>query len=452
MSAESTYHTQWTTRWAFILAATGSAVGLGNIWRFPYMAGENGGGAFVLVYLLCIALIGLPVMMAEIAIGRRGRQSPINSFRTLARLGGHWVGWRFAGWLGVIAGFFILSFYSVVAGWALAYVIEAARGAFEGAALEDTRAIFGELVANPAALLFWHTVFMLMVGIVVARGVQSGIERAVRILMPALLLLLVALVLYAMNSGGFAEGLAFLFAPDFSRIGPGTFLAAMGQAFFTLSLGMGAIMVYGSYLESHASIPRTAGVIVVMDTAVALLAGLAIFPLIFALGLEVESGPALVFEIIPLAFGSMPWGSFFATLFFVLLVFAAWTSAISLIEPLVAYFSENRAWSRRFSAWTAVTAIWLAGLGSVVSFNVAADVELFFGMNWFAFIDFATNNVMLPLGGLLIAMFVAWVLPKAVVMEEIGLGGAKFTLWYTLIRFITPIGVVAVFLNAIGVI
>ncbi len=452
MSAESTYHTQWTTRWAFILAATGSAVGLGNIWRFPYMVGENGGGAFVLVYLLCIALIGLPVMMAEIAIGRRGRQSPINSFRTLARLGGHWVGWRYAGWLGVIAGFFILSFYSVVAGWSLAYVVEAALGVFDGAALQDTEAVFADLVANPAVLVFWHTVFMLMVGLVVARGVQSGIERAVRILMPALLLLLVVLVVYAARSGGFAEGVAFLFAPDFSQIGPQTFLAAMGQAFFTLSLGMGAIMVYGSYLASHASIPRTAGAIVAMDTGVAILAGLAIFPLIFALGLEVESGPALVFETIPLAFGAMPAGTFFATVFFVLLVFAAWTSAISLIEPLVAYFSENRAWSRKTSAWTAVAAIWLVGLASVVSFNVAADVDFFFGMNWFEFIDFTTNNVMLPLGGLLIALFVAWVLPKSDVMEEIGLGGGRFTLWYTLIRFITPIGVVAVFLNAIEVI
>ncbi|RMD70134.1 MAG: sodium-dependent transporter, partial [Gammaproteobacteria bacterium] len=289
-------HGQWSSRFAFILAATGSAVGLGNIWKFPYITGENGGGAFVLVYLLCILAIGLPIMMAEVMLGRRGRQNPINTMRTLAEESGASPWWRLLGWMGVLAGFLILSYYSVIAGWALAYIFRSAGGLFEGATAAMVQSIFAHLVQDPEKLLAWHTIFMGMTMMVVARGVRSGLEKAVRYMMPALFILLLVLVGYALNTGAFREGLDFLFTPRFERLSAPGVLIAMGHAFFTLSLGMGAIMIYGSYLPERASIARVSMAVVFSDTAVALLAGLAIFPLVFAHGLEPGSGPGLIFQ------------------------------------------------------------------------------------------------------------------------------------------------------------
>ncbi|MGD2056519.1 MAG: sodium-dependent transporter, partial [Gammaproteobacteria bacterium] len=316
-------HGQWSSRLAFILAATGSAVGLGNIWKFPYIAGENGGGAFVLIYLVCIAVIGIPIMMAEVMIGRRGRQSPINTMRTLAAEEHASPHWQWLGWAGMLGGFLILSFYSVIAGWALAYVFRAGSGVFTGLTADGVQSIFTNLVSEPERLLAWHTIFMVMTMLVVARGVSHGLERAVRLLMPALFVLLVVLVGYAWNSGAFEQGLEFLFRPDFSSITANGVLIAMGHAFFTLSLGMGAIMVYGSYLPDNASIAKTSIAVSLMDTLVALLAGMAIFPIVFANGLEPDSGPGLIFQTLPIAFGHMEGGAFFGMLFFILLVFAA---------------------------------------------------------------------------------------------------------------------------------
>jgi neurotransmitter:Na+ symporter, NSS family len=353
MSSTTSIHGMWSSRLAFILAATGSAVGLGNIWRFPYTAGEYGGGAFVLVYLLCVAAIGVPIMMAEIMLGRRGRQSPINSMRALAREEAASPLWQLLGWVGILSGFLILSFYSVIAGWTLAYVFRAAGGLFSGVDAAGSEAMFSALVADPERLLAWHTVFMVMTALVVARGVSSGLEQAVRWLMPALFVLLIVMVLYAAQSGQFQAGLAYMFYPDFGRLGARfgeAILSAMGQAFFSLSLGMGAIMIYGSYLNSRASIGQNAAIIAGMDTLVALLAGMAIFPIVLANGLEPGSGPGLIFQTLPIAFGQMPGGSLFGALFFVLLVFAAWTSAISLLEPMVAWLVENRGLSRTRAA------------------------------------------------------------------------------------------------------
>jgi NSS family neurotransmitter:Na+ symporter len=285
----SSIHGQWSSKFAFILAATGSAVGLGNIWKFPYITGDNGGGAFVMVYLLCILVIGIPIMMAEVMLGRRGRQSPINTMTTLAREAGASPYWRWIGWMGVVAGFLILSYYSVIAGWALAYVFRAASGAFNGVGSEEVQRMFSRLVSDPERLLAWHTIFMLMTTLVVARGVRGGLEKAVRILMPALFLILVILVGYAMNTGHFEQGLNYLFTPDFSRLSTDGVLIAMGHAFFTLSLGMGAIMVYGSYLPEKASIAGTTLTIALLDTLVAVLAALAIFPIVFANGLRPDA-------------------------------------------------------------------------------------------------------------------------------------------------------------------
>lgn len=449
MAVTTSIHGMWSTRLAFILAATGSAVGLGNIWRFPYTTGENGGGAFVLVYLLCVAAVGIPIMMAEVMLGRRGRQSPINTMRTLAEREGKHPAWQLLGWMGIVAGFTILSFYSVVAGWTLAYVFRAASGAFQGVGADEIAAAFGAFVSDPERMLAWHTIFMVLSVLVVARGVASGLERAVRVLMPALFVLLVAMVGYAMSTGHFGEGVAYLFKPDFSKLGTSGVLDAMGQAFFSLSLGMGAIMIYGSYLTSHASIGRNAVIIAGMDTLVAILAGLAIFPIVFANGLEPELGSGMVFKVLPIAFGQMPGGQLFGTLFFVLLVFAAWTSAISLLEPVVAWLVENRGFSRVRASVLAGVTVWLLGIVSLLSLNVWAGFKVF-GMGFMDLFEFLAANVLLPLGGLLIAVFAGWVLSRASSTDELDTGPRAYALWRFLIRYVAPIGVAIVFLSAAG--
>ncbi|OUR83015.1 sodium-dependent transporter [Cycloclasticus sp. 46_120_T64] len=442
---------EWSTRLAFIFAATGSAVGLGNIWKFPYITGENGGGAFVLVYLLCIALIGVPIMMAEILLGRRGRQSPINTMRDLAKEAGAKPYWRWLGWLGVIAGFLILSYYSVIAGWAMAYFVRVSTGVFEGATADGVSSIFGQFVADPEKLLAWHSLFMIMTMLVVARGVK-GLERAVRFLMPALLVLLLLLVVYAMEQGDFAQALNFLFSADFSKITSESILTAMGHAFFTLSLGMGAIMVYGSYLPDKVSIGSTTLIIALADTAVALLAGLAIFPLVFANGLEPSSGPGLIFQTLPIAFGHMDYGSVFGGLFFLLLVFAAWSSSISLIEPAVAWLVENKNMSRMRACILSGTTTWLLGIGTVLSFNLTADVRLF-DKTFFDLLDYLTANIMLPLGGLCIALFVGWVMSRDDSMAELKMKRPlAYGIWIFLLKYISPTAVLIVFLNVIGII
>ncbi len=445
-------HGQWSSRWAFILAATGSAVGLGNIWKFPYIAGENGGGAFVLVYLLCIASIGIPIMMAEILLGRRGRQSPVNTMRTLASESGRSPHWQWLGWGGVFSGFLILSYYSVVAGWALAYVFRVGSGEFTGVTAARAGALFTELVSDPERLLAWHTIFMGMTMFVVARGVRSGLEQAVRVLMPALFVILLLLVGYALNSGKFAEGAAFLFNPDFSKLTADSILVAMGHAFFTLSLGMGAIMVYGSYLNQHVSIGRTSLFIAALDTLVALLAGLAIFPIVMSHGLEPGAGPGLIFQSLPLAFGHMPGGQFFGALFFVLLVFAAWTSAISLLEPAVTWLVESRGMSRLKATMGCGVAIWALGIGTVLSFNLWSS-PLFAGKTFFDLLDYLTANILLPLGGLLISLFAGWLLTREASLDELGLGdGPAYRIWRVLASFVAPLAVAIVFLNAIGLV
>ena len=445
-------HGEWSSRVAFILAATGSAVGLGNIWKFPYITGLYGGGAFVLVYLLCIASIGIPIMMAEVLIGRRGRQSPVNTMRTLAEEEGRSSYWQYLGWAGVLSGFLILSFYSVVAGWAMAYIPRVASGLFTGASPEKINSIFSDLISDPEKLLAWHTLFMGLTMIVVSRGVRSGLEQAVRILMPALFVLLVVMVGYALSAADFASGIRFLFAPDFSKLSWEGVLVAMGHAFFTLSLGMGAIMVYGSYLPKHASIAKTTIMIAGADTLVALLAGMAIFPLVFSNGLEPGAGPGLIFQTLPIAFGHMWGGAFFGFLFFVLLSFAAWTSAISLIEPIVAWLVENRGLTRIKATVWAGGITWALGLASLLSLNLWQEFKI---IKWgiLDFVDKLTTNVMLPLGGLAIAVFAAWIMSRSSTEEELAMeNAAVYNLWRFFVRYITPVAVIIVFLNAIGVI
>ena len=448
-------HGQWSSRTVFILAATGSAVGLGNIWKFPYITGENGGGTFVLVYLLCIAAIGIPIMMAEIMLGRRGKQSPINTMATLAKEANQSPAWAWLGWMGVAAGFLILSYYSVIAGWAISYVFRTAGGVFTGVTADGANSIFADLVSDPEHLLAWHTLFMVMTMVVVARGVKHGLEKAVTFLMPLLFVLLLILVIYAMTTGHFMEGVKFLFTPG--EISGKGVLIAMGHAFFTLSLGMGAIMVYGSYLSDEHSIVKASMLIGLADTAVALLAGLAIFPIVFANGLEPGSGPGLIFQTLPIAFGHMQGGTLMGVLFFSLLLFAAWTSAISLIEPAVAYLVENHGFTRlSASVWMGV-ATWFVGLGTVFSFNIWKEKTLtipylFEDLTFFDTLDYLTANIMLPLGGLAIAVFAAWIMRRESSEEELATLPVIYKIWRFLVSYITPVAVIVVFLRAVNVI
>jgi NSS family neurotransmitter:Na+ symporter len=442
-------HGFWKSRWLFILAATGSAVGLGNIWKFPYITGENGGGAFVLVYLLCISIIGIPVMIAEVSLGRMGRQSPINTMKALSKKAGASPLWSSIGWMGAIAGFLILSFYSVIAGWALSYTVDMASGTFVNISAADSGTLFGNLLGNTTQLTIWHTAFMLLTMAIVARGVNAGLEKAIKVLMPILFILLFILFGYALSSSGFAQGFAFMFDFDFSKLTSESIIIALGHAFFTLSLGLGAIMAYGAYMPENTSIAKTVVIVAFLDTAVAIMAGLAIFPIVFANGLEPSAGPGLLFQTLPIAFGQMGGGVIFGTLFFVLVSFAAWSSAISLAEPIVAWFVEKYKMSRAVAALIIGTSAWLLGLATVFSFNIWSDVKLF-DKTIFDLLDFATTNIMLPLGGLLIALFASWTMSKTKMMNEVGIDNpTMFKAWHFTLRFLAPVAIIAVLVNGL---
>jgi NSS family neurotransmitter:Na+ symporter len=449
MSSNTSMHGFWKSRWLFILAATGSAVGLGNIWKFPYITGENGGGAFVLVYLLCICIIGIPVMIAEVSLGRMGRQSPINTMKALAQKAGANPFWASIGWMGAIAGFLILSFYSVIAGWALSYTVEMASGSFVDISAADSGKIFGNLLGDPTQLTIWHTVFMILTMVIVARGVNAGLEKAIKVLMPALFILLFILFGYALSSSGFSQGFAFMFNFDFSKLSSQSVIVALGHAFFTLSLGLGAIMAYGAYMPKNTSIAKTVVIVAFLDTAVAIMAGLAIFPIVFANGLEPSAGPGLLFQTLPIAFGQMSAGVIFGTMFFVLVSFAAWSSAISLAEPIVAWMVEKYKMGRAIAALIIGACAWLLGLATVFSFNIWSEVKLF-DKTVFDLLDFATTNVMLPLGGLLIALFASWTMSKTTMMNEVGINNPMvFKAWHFTLRFLAPAAIIAVLVNGL---
>ncbi len=437
----------WRGRWTFIMAATGSAVGLGNIWKFPYIAGENGGGAFVLVYLACILLVGIPVMVAEVMLGRRGRHSPVNSMRAVITEVGARPYWQGLGWLGWLIAVLVLSFYSVIAGWALAYIPEMATGAFQGVNPQATKDIFDTMLQDRNRLILWHTVFMVMTVVVVTAGVTRGLGAAARVLMPALFVLLIILLIFSYWHGDFSRGLSFLFSFDVSKLTLRGVLEALGHAFFTLSLGVGAIMAYGAYMPADVSIGKTVLTVALLDTVVALMAGMAIFPIVFAHGgIDPGAGPALLFVTLPVAFGAMQAGILIGGLFFILVVIAAWSSAISLLEPGVAWLAENKGFNRFTATLLLATATWALGLGTVLSFNDWAGYKVA-GMTFFDGIDFLTSRVLLPLSGLLIALFVGWVLTPTVSKDELnGEQSAAWPVWYWVLRYICPaaIGVVLV--------
>lgn len=450
-NTQKSIHGEWSSRFAFVLAATGSAVGLGNIWKFPYITGENGGGAFVLVYLCCVLLIGIPIMMAESMLGRKTRKNPINAMQQLTQEANADPHWHYLGWMGVIAGFFILSYYSVIAGWSIAYIFKAFFGAFSGGDAKDMQELFATFTGSPLSLGFWHTLFMVLTMAIVSRGVQSGLEKTVRLLMPGLFVLLMLLVGYAMTTGAYDRGIDFLFKPDFSKIDANAILTAMGHAFFTLSLGMGAIMAYGAYLPSGISIAKTSLIVAAADTTVALLAGIAIFPVVFANNLEVGAGPGLIFQTLPIAFGNMTGGWLVGVLFFIMLAFAALTSAISLIEPAVAWLVEEHNFERRKACLYSGFATWLLGMGTVLSFNSWAALK-FFDKTIFQLLDYLTANLMLPIGGFCIAIFAGWIMSTEHSADELGLSHSMFyKIWQILVRYISPAAVFLVFLHVVGV-
>ena len=442
-------HGMWSSRLMFIMAAAGSAVGLGNIWRFPYIAGENGGGAFVLVYLGCIFLIGVPIMASEILLGRAGRQSPINAMRDLVAHSNANPLWQAIGWMGALAGFMILSFYAVIAGWAMSYLVQMGSGAFTGADAVQATAAFDALTDDVGAVVGWHTLFMMMTIAIAARGVGAGLESTVKILMPALFFLLVVLVIYSgVTSGKFTEGLSFLFSFNIEKLTWNGVLMAMGQAFFTLSLGMGAIMAYGAYMPKDASIISTATTIALLDTVVALMSGMVIFPLVFANGLESSAGPGLMFVTLPLAFGQMTGGAFFGAVFFLLVTFAAITSSISLVEPAIAWLIERLKTTRAKAALVVGGLAWLMGLGSAFSFNIWEDLHFVRGMTFFDLMDYVSNNILLPLGGVLIALFAGWGIDQQITRDQLAVSPGMYQAWRFVTRFIAPAAVFLVFLLA----
>lgn len=444
MKATTKVHAQWSSRMGFVLAATGSAVGLGNIWKFPYMVGESGGAAFVLVYLICIFLIGLPILVSEWLLGRRGQKNPVNTMRDLAQKNNASQAWMLVGISGVLGAFLILSFYSVIGGWALSYIKDALVNNFAGQDAEGIATIFSRLLASPGLLVLWHSLFMLLAIGIVARGVTKGLEGAATILMPALGALLLILVAYGATTSGFAQALTFMFSPDWSQLTGKVILAALGHAFFTLSLGMGIMMAYGSYMNEEMNLLKTARTVVIMDTVIALAAGMAIFPIVFSEGLNLSEGPGLIFVTLPLAFGNIAGGWLVGVAFFVLLSFAAITSAISLLEPVVEFVEERTPLSRAASTVVSGSAAWALGLLALLSFNQLGDF-LIFGLNIFDLLDQLTSKFMLPLTGLGGILFVAWHLDKESVRQELGLDIYDFSLWNLLTRFLAPLAVLVVF-------
>ena len=446
---------KWGSRLGFILAAAGSAVGLGNVWKFPYIAGENGGAAFIFVYLICIAVIGLPVLIAEVLLGRSTHRNPVGAFRALSKS----KFWTAVGGMGVFAGFVILSYYSVVAGWSLGYIIEAIKGTFyDYTTTTSSGEHFGGLVSNVFWSIGYLAAFMVLTMVLVYRGVQKGIERGSKILMPVLFILLIALMVRGLTLPGSEAGLSFLWSPDWSKISANSVLIALGHAFFTLSLGMGAMMTYGSYMTQKGNIPAASTKVVFLDTAIALIAGMAIFTAVFATGQDPAAGPGLIFHTLPVVFINMPGGYIFAILFFILLTIAALTSAISLLEVVVAYFVDERGWKRQGAVITFGIVIFLLAVPSTLSFNLMADTTLF-GLTFFDLADFLAANILLPLGGLFIAVFVAWVwgFDKALIKMKDGAeaifenSGWLIVLWKIFLKYFAPILIFLVFLSSIGI-
>ncbi len=443
-----TMKSRWSSKFAFIMAATGAAVGLGNIWKFPYMAGENGGGVFVLLYLGFVGLIGIPTLMAEILIGRLGRDNPITTLENLARRSHRSLAWRYLGWWGAFGLILVLSFYSVVAGWAIGYLTKIWFSGLNG--LDSPVAVetfWNEFLGSPYNLLLWHTLFMAITLGVVAAGVKEGIERAAKLLMPTLFIVLLVLLIYSTGVGNIKASISFLLTPHLSQLNATAVIYALGHAFFTLALGAGAMLVYGAYLPTETRIGSSVCIIAALDVLVALMAGLSIFSIVFGFQLSPTGGPGLMFKVLPVAFAKMPAGEWFGGLFFILLWFAAWASAISMAEPLVVLLMERMGFSRKASCVWVGTFCWGLGVMALLSFNVWQEVRILGKFTLFEAMADLTTNIILPIGGLLFAVFAGWIITPKEAREGLQLKQAfTFKIWQFLIRYIVPVGILTSFI------
>ena len=444
-------HQKWSSRGAFLLATAGAAVGLGNVWRFPFLAGQNGGAAFVLVYLAFVFLIGVPVIMAELALGRMGHLSPLGSVRAIIREQGAHPGWQTIGVVSLAVPFLGFTYYSIVAGWSLQYTLEALRNGFDGMGAEQSQGMFQDLAGSPALTVLFQGVVIGLTAVVVGKGLHRGIERATKVMMPSLVVLMVVMIGYNIVGADVGAAVTFLFAPDFSQLTRTSLLMALGQAFFSVGVGVGFMMTYGAYLPRDVSVPKAAVIIGGVDTLVALLAGLAIFPIVFASGLSPAEGPGLVFVTMPIAFGGMTLGHLLGVLFFLLLSLAAYTTTLGMLEPIVSYLEERWRTSRVALACGAGLAIWVLGLLPALSDNVLAGVKplgvigVFAEMSFFQVFDFVTASVLLPVNALLISLFAGWVVKTSAIRRELAFDHDRvFMLWHLLLRYVAPIAMLLI--------
>ena len=438
------------------------------------MTAESGGGAFVLIYILSVILLALPIMCAEILIGKRGKQNPVNTLRTLSTEASYYTrdepdsslnrtvkvkkqfenndlfsNWELVGWMGIAAGVLILSFYSVIAGWTLSYIIKSITGSFALITAAGSTAKFETFISDPEKLILWHTLFMILTCYIVSKGIKSGIERAIKFLIPGLFILLIGLAVYASTLSGFSDAMSYLFVADFNKVNNSVILSAMSMAFFSLSIGMGSLMVYGSYLPEDTSIFQVSSAVAFFDTFVAILAGIIIFPIVFTYDLDPNSaGPGLIFQTLPIAFGAMDFGTLIATLFFILLFFAAITSSISLIEPAITFVVEKFSLSRIYATNILGVFTWTLGILTVLSFNELSSFKVF-GMTIFDNIDYLTSKIMLPLGGLLMALFAGFIMKRAIVISELNSNIVLANIWFILLKVFSPILLIVIFVNGI---
>ena len=449
-------------------------MGLGNIWKFPWMTAESGGGAFVLIYIVSVILLALPIMCAEILIGKRGKQNPINTLRTLSTEASYYTheepdlslnrtvkvkkqfdnndlfsNWELVGWMGITAGVLILSFYSVIAGWTLSYIIKSISGSFALITAAGSASKFETFISDPEKLILWHTLFMILTCYIVSKGIKSGIERAIKFLIPGLFILLIGLAIHASTLTGFSDAMSYLFVADFDKINNTVILSAMSMAFFSLSIGMGSLMVYGSYLPEDTSIFQVSSAVAFFDTFVAILAGIIIFPIVFTYDLDPNSaGPGLIFQTLPIAFGAMEFGTIISTFFFILLFFAAITSSISLIEPAITFVVEKFSLSRVHATNMLGVLTWILGIFTVLSFNELSSFKIF-GMTIFDNIDYLTSKIMLPLGGLLMALFAGFIMKRAIVISELNSNIFLVNIWFVLLKIFSPVLLIIIFVNGI---
>ena len=458
MANELSKREQWGTRAGFILATTGSAVGLGNLWKFPYIAFENHGGAFVLVYLFCICLVGLPIMVSEILLGKKTNLNPIGAFAALR----HKSWWPIVGWMGLAASFILLSYYAVIAGWTLEYTLKALFSAFKDMSLSNAGNTFTDFLANPYKQIGWHFIFMALTVIIILAGVTKGIERWSKIIMPLLLLLLFVLMIYSLSTGATVKALKFLFRPNFADLTPHAILEAMGHAFFTLSIGAGVLLTFGSYLPRGANILRSSVVITILDTLIALMACLVMYPIVFVENLTPEDlkSIGLIFISLPTIFAKLPGGNIIGILFFVLVAFAALSSTISILEVVVACTMDQLKWKRRTATLVTGFAIFLFGIPSALSNGAVGWISAIKllpkggrWLNWLDSFDYLVSNWLLPLSGLLIALFVGWALTRRERLGEFLPHQIKYvTVWTFILKFVSPVLVLLVLLNKIGII